>query len=215
MPRYETASRIARDGVVAVVRSHSPDLAREQALALLKAGQRVVEVSMTTPGALDVVADLSHGWPAHEALIGVGTVLDEATVRMSELAGARFVVSPTVNRTVLRAAHCYGMATLAGALSPTEAATAIEEGADFVKLFPASVYGADAVRHLLAPFPQLALVPTGGVPLELAPDYIRAGAVAVGIGSELTSGDPRSIEGRVRQLRTAVAREKAERTARA
>lgn len=106
---------------------------------------------MTTPGALDVVADLSHGWPAHEALIGVGTVLDEATVRMSELAGARFVVSPTVNRTVLRAAHRYGMATLAGALSPTEAATAIEEGADFVKLFPASVYGADAVRHLLAP----------------------------------------------------------------
>lgn len=207
MHRYEIAAHIADAGVVAIVRERSAELADAKTRSLLDAGQRVVEVSVTTPGAIEVVADLVRSY-GEEHLIGVGTVLDETTARLAALAGARFVVSPTVDADVLRTAHRYGMATLPGAFSATEAVRAVQEGADFVKLFPASAYGPRSVRDLLAALPQVALVPTGGISLEAAVDYVRAGAVAVGMGSALTSGPADELAGRVADLHAAVAEAK-------
>lgn len=205
--RYEIAARIAEQAVVAIVRETSAERAYAAASALLSAGQRVVEVSTTLPGAIEVVAELARDF-GEDALVGVGTVLDETTTRLAALAGARFVVSPAVNSAVLRTAHRYGMATLPGALTATEALRAVEEGADFVKLFPASAYGPRSVRDLLAALPQVALVPTGGVSLDNAAEYIRAGAVAVGMGSALTSGPAEEVAGRIDALRATLAEAK-------
>lgn len=204
MHRYEIAARIAADGVVAIVRERTADLAHDKTRSLLEAGQRVVEISMTTPGAIEVVADLAGSVAGEGCLLGIGTVLDETTARLGALSGARFVVSPTVDIDVLRTAHRYGMATLPGAFSATEAMRAVQAGADFVKLFPASAYGPASVRDMLAALPQVALVPTGGISLEGAVDYVRAGAVAVGIGSALTSGPADELAKRVADLRAAV-----------
>lgn len=189
MHRYQIASRIAEHGVVAIVRERTPEDARRVAQSLIEAGQYVLEVSTTTPGALEVVADLTAQFSEENIVIGVGTVLDAPTVRLAALAGARFVVSPATDLDVLRTAHSYAMATLPGALTPTEIITAASAGADFVKLFPASVFGPTSVRDMLSALPQIALVPTGGLTLSNAADYLRAGAVAVGMGSALTSAE--------------------------
>ncbi len=206
MRRFEIANAIARNGSVAIVRAATAETGSAQAAALIEAGQYVLEVSMTTPGALEIIAQLRSEYSEADALIGVGTVLDSATVRLAHLAGAQFVVAPTLNDEVLRGAHRYGMATLPGVGSPTEALRAVEAGADFAKLFPASAYGPGSVRDFLAACPQVSLLPTGGVTLENAPDYIRAGAVAVGIGSALTSGSSELLKDRVVGLRDAIAR---------
>lgn len=211
MRRYHIASRIADHGVVAIVRERSADQARQAVQALLDAGARVVEISTTTPGALDVVHEFTGQITDEDVLIGVGTVLDETTARLSALAGARFVVSPSLDLAVLRTAHRYGMATLPGACTPTEALLAASAGADFVKLFPASAFGPDSVRDMLSALPHVALVPTGGVTLENAADYIRAGAVAVGMGSALTSGATAEAKARVEKLLRQVADVKEER----
>lgn len=205
MRRYEIADAIAQNGSVAIVRAATAETGSMQAAALIEAGQYVLEVSMTTPGALEIISRLRKEYSESDALIGVGTVLDSATVRLAHLAGAQFVVSPTVSSEVLSSAHRYGMATLPGVGSPTEALQSVEAGADFAKLFPASAYGPGSVRDFLAACSQVALVPTGGVTLENAPDYIRGGAVAVGIGSALTAGPPESLEKRVVELRRAIA----------
>ncbi|MEU2900869.1 2-dehydro-3-deoxyphosphogluconate aldolase [Streptomyces sp. NPDC006967] len=204
MYHYEIAARIADDGVVAIVREKTQEEARVKIRALLKAGQRVVEVSVTTPGAIELVAELRDDPVASDAVIGIGTVLDETTARLGALAGARFVVSPSVDTEVLRTAHRYGMATLPGAFTATEAVRAVAEGADFVKLFPASAYGPASVQDVMAALPQIALVPTGGVSLEAAPAFIGAGAVAVGMGGALTCGPAAELPNRVRELHRAV-----------
>ncbi|MEJ1154669.1 2-dehydro-3-deoxyphosphogluconate aldolase [Microbacterium marmarense] len=211
MRRYEIAEAIGRSGSVAIVRASSAAKGAEQAATLLEAGQTVLEVSMTTPGALAIITDLQERFSNTGAIIGVGTVLDEVTARLAHLAGAQFVVSPTVDESVLRAAHRYGMATLPGVGTPSEAMRAVEAGADFAKLFPASVYGPASVGDFLSACPQIALIPTGGVTLDNAPDYIRAGAVAVGIGSALTKGDADGLSRRVEDLRVSLERARGDR----
>lgn len=213
MHRHDVTARITAVGVVGIVRARDRAAGETAARALVDAGLGVVEVSTTTPGALDIVAALTGaagGEPARSAsgpapLIGVGTVLDAATTRLASLAGARFVVAPSVSGEVLRAAHRYGLAAIPGAGTATEALAALEEGADLVKLFPASAYGPASVRDLLAAIPQVPLVPTGGVTLDDAADYIRAGAVAVGMGGSLTAGTPDEARDRVRELLVRIA----------
>lgn len=197
MHRYQIASSIAEHGVVAVVREKSADRARHAVASLIEAGQIVVEISTTTPGALDVVHEFTQ---QASVLIGVGTVLDETTARLAALAGARFVVAPSLDPDVLRTAHRYGMASLPGAATPTEVLMAASAGADFVKLFPASAFGPGSVRDMLAAMPQIALVPTGGVSMDNASDYLRAGAVAVGMGSALTAGSSSDVKTRLAKL---------------
>jgi len=199
MYSYEVAAAVATQRVVAIVRAPDADAARAAVWSLVEAGLQVVEVSLTTPGALEVIAEVAAR-RVPGLVLGAGTVLDGATARLAVLAGARFLVSPSLQEDVLRTAHRYGVATLPGAATAAEAVRAMELGADLVKLFPASAYGPKATGDLLQALPQVPLVPTGGVTLADAPDYIRAGAVAVGIGSSLTRGGPAEAAERVARL---------------
>lgn len=181
---------IRMQGVVAIVRSSSPEAAATAVETLLRAGLRAVEVSLVTARALEIIRDAVKDAP-EGARIGVGTVLRESEVEAAAEAGASFIVSPVLNlRVVSRALQC-GMDVLPGVSTPTEALTAIDAGARSVKLFPASLWSPDVLREVRAALPWLETVPTGGVTPHTAPDWIRAGAVAVGIGSALTQAqDP-------------------------
>jgi len=178
-------------GVIAVVRlpenvgaQHAAPL-RGAAAALAAGGVDLIEVTLTTPGALEAIAELASQ-PAG-SVVGAGTVLDEKAARDVIAAGARFVVSPTLDRSVVRYCRDQGVACLAGAFSPTELLDAWRAGASLVKLFPASAVGPRYLREVLAPLPFLRVVPSGGVSLDNGGDWIRAGAVALSVGSALVS----------------------------
>jgi 2-dehydro-3-deoxyphosphogluconate aldolase/(4S)-4-hydroxy-2-oxoglutarate aldolase len=196
--RWDVAGAIAEQRLLGIVRSGRPEEAARTVDVLADSGLTVLEVSLTTPGALDVVRDALRRHP--NLLIGAGTVLDEASARLAVLAGAQFLVSPSLHPDVLRTAHRYGLVALPGATTPTEVVTCLELGADLVKLFPASSYGPLAVADLLQALPQTPLVPTGGVTPANAEDYVRAGAVAVGMGGSLSEGSPEEVGDRVQAL---------------
>ncbi|PYP71271.1 MAG: 2-dehydro-3-deoxyphosphogluconate aldolase [Gemmatimonadetes bacterium] len=178
-------------GVIAVVRfpQAAPTDLRAVAAALVAGGVTAVEITLTTPGALQAIGDLASDDGVREGayVLGAGTVLDERSAREVIAAGARFVVSPTLDRTVMRYCRDRNVPYLPGALTPTELLEARRAGAHMVKLFPASLVGPRYVREILAPLPFLRLVPSGGVALEGAGDWIRAGAAAVSVGSALVS----------------------------
>lgn len=194
--RWEIAERIRRGRFVAIVRSDSSTRAREVVGTLVDAGSAVVEVTMTTPGALSIVEEF-----AGRAVLGVGTVLSEGQVAQAVGAGARFIVTPNLDENVLRAANRHGLASLVGCGSVTEVVRALELGADFVKVFPASALGVEFTKAVLAPIPWAALVPTGGVSIDNARAWIDAGAAAVAIGGKLCEGSADQIASRVQQLR--------------
>jgi len=172
-------------GVIAVVRLPESSGLRGVAAALAAGGVAAVEITLTTPGALAAITDLaSHGGGS---VIGAGTVLDERAARNVVAAGARFVVSPTLDRSVVRYCRDQGIPCLPGALTPTELLEAWRAGAPVVKLFPASAVGPRYLREVLAPLPFLRVVPSGGVTLENTAEWIRAGAAAVSVGSALVS----------------------------
>ena len=159
--------------------------------ALAEGGVRAIEVTMTVPGAVALIGQLAAALPAG-ILLGAGTVIDGETARAVIDAGARFIVSPVFRREVVAVCMERGVAACPGCLSPTEILDAHEMGADIVKVFPATALGPQYIRDLRAPMPQLKLMPTGGVSLDNAGDWIRAGAVAVGVGSSLL--DARAID---------------------
>lgn len=177
-------------GVVAILRSSDSSRLIDVAEALLAGGVSVMEITFTVPRAhqvLEQVADRLGG----RILLGAGTVLDAATARIAILAGAEFIVSPTVSRDVIACCRRYSKLSMPGALTPTEIFTAWEAGADIVKVFPSEITGPAYLKAVHAPLPQVRLMPTGGVNLETAADYLRAGACALGIGSSLV--DPKAI----------------------
>jgi 2-dehydro-3-deoxyphosphogluconate aldolase/(4S)-4-hydroxy-2-oxoglutarate aldolase len=190
--RAETVAMLLRIGVIPVVRCDAADVAVRVAEALFGAGLPVVEITMTVPGALDAIAKLARRRRLEKTdrvLVGAGTVTDAADARDAIAAGADFIVSPGHVREVSDVARAAGVAMLPGALTPTEILAA-KDGADLIKIFPAqAVGGAAYIRALRGPFADLLLVPTGGVDLTNAADFIRAGASAVGVGSELVSRD--------------------------
>jgi 2-dehydro-3-deoxyphosphogluconate aldolase/(4S)-4-hydroxy-2-oxoglutarate aldolase len=173
-------------GVIAVVRLPESAGLRGVAAALAAGGVAAVEITLTTPGALEAIADLAS--QGGDCVIGAGTVLDEKDARNAIAAGARFVVSPTLDRGVVRYCRDQGVASLPGAFTPTELLEAWRAGAALVKLFPASALGPRYLREVLAPLPFLHVVPSGGVSLDNAGDWIRAGAAAVSVGGALVSG---------------------------
>src|SRR5260370_15694205 len=179
--------RILSGGVIAVVRLPEPADLRPTAAALAAGGVDVVEVTLTTPGALEAIADLAADEGLKGCMIGAGTVLDVKAARDVIARGARFVVSPTFDRFVVRYCTDHHVPCLPGAFSPTELLEAWRAGAPLVKLFPASAVGPPYLREVLAPLPFLRVVPSGGVSLENAGDWIRAGAAAVSVGSALVS----------------------------
>lgn len=197
-------------GVIAVVRLPQPADLRPLAGALVAGGVRVVEITLTTPGALDGIRALAA---VPNCVVGAGTVLDEPSARDVIAAGARFVVSPTLDVAVLRCCREASVPCMPGALTPRELLEATRAGATLVKLFPASLVGPRYVREVLAPLPFLRLVPSGGVSVDNAADWIRAGAVAVSVGSALVS--PSLVAERAWDRLTARARALVERVAEA
>ncbi len=176
---------VREQGVVAIVRAADQEAAAKSARTLVQSGLHVVEVSLVTPGALDVIRTMVGESPDN-VHIGVGTALTPLEVQLAAAAGARFVVSPVLRESVLKTALDLGLDTFPGVATPTEALQALEWGSTMVKLFPASLWSPSVLREVLSALPELETVPTGGVTLASAPEWIRAGAKAVGIGSALT-----------------------------
>jgi 2-dehydro-3-deoxyphosphogluconate aldolase / (4S)-4-hydroxy-2-oxoglutarate aldolase len=187
MTKEEVRKKIIEIGIVPVVRAASAKQAMLAAEAVCAGGVPIVEVTMTVPGAVAVIAELAKT-AGNQVLIGAGTVLDAETAQRCIDAGAEFLVSPGFDLGTVQLAKRLGKLMMAGALTPTEVITAWKAGSDFVKIFPCgTVGGAKYIKALKAPLPQVPMVPTGGVNLDTAADFIRAGAEALGIGGELVS----------------------------
>ena len=182
--RTENLASMKAGGVVAVLRADSPDALVDVAQAIARGGIGAIEITMTTPGALDVIGECAKRLEG-EILLGAGTVLDPETARAAILAGAEYIVTPTLHPDVITLCRRYDKVIIPGALTPTEILTAWECGADIVKVFPATVVGPRYFKDVKAPLPQIDLMPTGGVNLDNAGDFIRAGACAVAVGSNL------------------------------
>ena len=208
--RNATIERLCAKGIIAVVRADSSEQLLEVARALLDGGVDCIEITMTTPDALSTIRRCRQAFE-DAALVGVGSVLEARTAVDSLRAGAQFVVSPIFNQRVVTATHDAGIPAVPGAFSPTEIITATNAGAEMVKVFPATRLGPQFFKDLLAPMPHLKLTPTGGVNLETAGDFIRAGAVTLGVGSALVrkdairAGDFATIKGPAQQFVRAVA----------
>ena len=185
MNKTEVLQRIRATGLIPVVRAESADLAMRAVEAIKAGGVDVLEVTMTVPGAIDVIAKLAATFGT-EVVIGAGTVLDPDTAYKCVQAGAQFIVSPALNEETISFCRRNDVAVFPGALTPTEVVHAWNAGADAVKVFPAgAVGGASYLKALKAPLPQIELVPTGGVSLKTAADFIKAGAMALGVGADL------------------------------
>lgn len=180
----EISDSIREIGIVAIMRADSSEQLLTAADAVLAGGVNVIEVTMTTPGALRVIEEATTKF-GDELIFGVGSVLDPETARAAILAGAQFVVCPTLNLKTIEICKRYSVPIVPGAYTPTEVLTAWEAGADMVKIFPASVGGPPYIKAIKAPLPQVKLVPVGGVNLNTTADFIRAGSEVVGVGSSL------------------------------
>lgn len=191
MRKYQTIQHIHKAGVVAVLRGKSTEDVVAMAEQSIAGGVRIIEVTMTTPGALQAIRMLvdkySQDQSEHRPIIGVGTVLDEVTARLAILEGAEFVVSPAFQPEVVKMCHRYRVPVMPGVVTIAEAQAALESGADVVKLFPGSMFKPSIIKTLKGPLPQLNIMPTGGVNLDNIGEWFKAGAFAVGIGSDLTS----------------------------
>ena len=185
MGKNETIKRIRDTGVIPVVRAKTADEAMRAIDAIREGGISVLEITMTVPGAVKVIEEVASRY-GQEALVGAGTVLDPETATACVSSGAQFVVSPALNPETIACCRRLDVVVIPGALTPTEVVQAWNAGADFVKVFPAgAVGGASYLKALKAPLPHIELVPTGGVSLKTAADFIRAGAAALGVGSDL------------------------------
>lgn len=186
MTKLERMRCIEACGIVAIIRASSADELLEAVAAIHAGGVNVVEVTMTTPGALEIIEDISSAY-GDVVLVGAGSVLDSETARAVILSGAEFIVSPVAKRDVIEVCNRYGKVVIPGAFTPTEILMAWEAGADYVKVFPSSGVGADYIKDVKAPLPQVPLVPTGGINAGNAAEFITAGASALGIGSALVN----------------------------
>ena len=185
MGKKEILDRMTAEGLIPVIRVTSAKEAMDVAEAIQKGGVTSLEITMTVPGAIGVMRELTQR-NKDAIVIGAGTVLDPETGRAALLAGAQFLVSPTLNLDLIRLAHRYGAAVIPGTMTPTEILKAWEAGADLVKVFPAAQLGGpDFIKAIRGPLPQIPLVPTGGVNLQNAGAFIQAGAAVLGVGGEL------------------------------
>ena len=184
MGAADTLARIRQTRIVAVVRASSPDSVMEICKALVAGGVDVLEITFTVPDAIDLIRQVRDEL-GHRIVLGAGTVLDTETGRAAMLAGAEFIVSPTLNLDLIRLCRRYDKAVMPGAFTPTEILAAWEAGADIVKVFPADVGGPAYFKAIRGPLPQVKLMPTGGVDLKTAKDFLDAGAFALGTGSSL------------------------------
>jgi 2-dehydro-3-deoxyphosphogluconate aldolase/(4S)-4-hydroxy-2-oxoglutarate aldolase len=206
MGRSDTTSRIIETGLIPVVRAESSEIAMRAIDAIKEGGVSVLEITMTVPGAIRVIEEVARRF-GNDAIVGAGTVLDSETARACILAGAQFIVSPALDLDTIACCRRYSIPVMPGALTPSEVVAAWKAGADFVKVFPANAVGGPSyIKALKAPLPQIELVPTGGVSLKTAGDFIKAGAAALGVGSDLVdtkairSGDSKVVTERAKQF---------------
>lgn len=188
MSRHADLQRVLNTGMVAIIRASSGEQLVNVARALYEGGIDVIEVTFTVPNAVEVL-EAVHKDLGRKILLGAGTVLDPETARTAFLAGAQFLVSPTVNLDVIKMSNRYDKLCMTGAYTPTEILTAWEAGADVVKVFPAEIGGPPYLKAIKGPLPQVRLMPTGGVNLDTMHDFLKAGACAVGLGSSLVEKD--------------------------
>jgi 2-dehydro-3-deoxyphosphogluconate aldolase/(4S)-4-hydroxy-2-oxoglutarate aldolase len=185
MTKEQVLGHIRQLGLVPVIRATSADEAMRAIDAIREGGVDVLEITMTVPNAVRLIEQVAERY-AKDALVGAGTVLDPETARACIIAGAKFIVSPALNLDTIALCKRYGVPVMPGALTPTEVITAWQAGADMVKVFPCgAVGGASYIKALQAPFPQVDLIPTGGVNLKTAADFLKAGASALGVGADL------------------------------
>ena len=185
MEKRDVFNRMVSEGLIPIIRVSSAKEAVNVADAIKAGGGSLIEITMSVPGALDTIKDLTHKYK-DEIIMGAGTVLDPETGRAALLAGAQFIVTPTLNVDLIQLAHRYSTVIVPGAATPTEILAAWNAGADMVKVFPAAQLGGpEYLKALRGPLPQILLVPTGGVNLQNAGAFIKAGATALGVGGEL------------------------------
>jgi 2-dehydro-3-deoxyphosphogluconate aldolase/(4S)-4-hydroxy-2-oxoglutarate aldolase len=190
MSREQSLERVIACGIVAVVRFSDPGPLVEVVKALADGGVTVAEVTLTVPNALEVIRQAKQHL-GDRVLLGAGTVLDPETARAALLAGAEFIVAPSLNLDVIKLCRRYDKIVMPGAFTPTEIVAAWEAGADVVKVFPAEIVGPAFFKAMRGPLPQIKLMPTGGVDLTTAPEFLKAGAVCLGVGSQMV--DPRAV----------------------
>ncbi len=204
MEKLKVLKKIKEVGIIPVIRTTSADEARSVSEAILAGGINILEITMTIPGAVELIEKLAQELN-NDTIIGAGTVLDIETARKCIEAGAKFIVSPIFDAKIVSLCNQSSITVMSGALTPTEIFTAWQSGADLVKVFPASATGgASYLKAVKAVFPHIELVPTGGVNLENATDFIEAGAFVIGIGGELTGGYSSTITERAQNLRSKV-----------
>jgi len=185
MEKRDIFNRMMSEGLIPVIRVSSAQEAVDVADAIKEGGVTLIEITMSVPGAIDTIKELTRKYK-DEIIMGAGTILDPETARAALLAGAQFIVTPTLNLDVIQLAHRYSAVVVPGAMTPTEILTAWNAGADMVKVFPAAQLGGpEYLKAIRGPLPQILLVPTGGVNLQNAGAFIKAGAAALGAGGEL------------------------------
>lgn len=215
MSRHDDLTRVLDRGIVAIIRASSGEQLVDVAKALYEGGIDVLEVTFTVPGVLDILKAVRREL-GDRVLLGAGTVLDCETARAAILAGAEFIVSPSLNTDVVKLCHRYDKLVMPGVLTPTEVVAAWQAGAEIVKVFPADVGGPNYLKALHGPLPQVRLMPTGGVDLETLPSFLRAGACCVGLGSALVekkaveTGDMKRIRSLAEQYVELVRKTRAE-----
>ena len=188
MLKLKVLGKVIESGLVAIVRTNSSDQAARVAEACARGGAAAIEITFTVPGATAVIEALAKQYGSDEILIGAGTVLDPETARIAILAGAQYIVSPSVSPETARLCNRYQIPYMPGAGTMREIVDAMECGADIVKLFPGETLGPAFVKAVKGPLPQASLMPTGGVAVDNVAEWIQAGAVAVGVGGSLTAG---------------------------
>ena len=188
MKRIETIKKIAECGVVAVIRAESKEEGMKIVEAVKNGGIKALEITMTVPGAVDIIKELSQTYKDEDVIIGAGTVLDPETARACILAGAEYIVSPSLNPETVKLCNRYRVPVMPGIMTVKEAVEALELGAEILKVFPGSAFGPSIISAFKGPLPQGNFMPTGGVNLDNVKDWIKAGAVAVGTGGDLTKG---------------------------
>lgn len=204
MERSDVIRKIRHEKLVAVVRAESRQQGMDIVEAVTKGGIKLIEVTMTVPGAIDIIKELSEKYKGTDVVIGAGTVLDSQTARMVILAGAEFVVSPMLSEETMKLCNRYKVAVIPGVMTVKEAVEALELGADILKIFPGNAYSPSIIGAFRGPLPQASFMPTGGVDVDNVCEWLEAGAVAVGTGSSLTkgakSGDYKAVEEKAKEF---------------
>lgn len=189
MDKIEILSRLKKEKIVAVVRAENKEQGEKIIDSIVKGGIKFIEITMTVPGAIDIIKELSSKYQSNsEIVIGAGTVLDPETARMTILAGAKYVVSPSLNQETIKMCNRYRVPVIPGIMTVKEAVEALELGVDVLKVFPGNAFGPSIIKALKGPLPQAQFMPTGGVSIENTAEWIKNGAIAIGTGSNLTAG---------------------------